>query len=175
MGMQRYGRTGTSIADGSLQCHSSEFAAFVCCADEMVQGQIATLCVLAVLVTLTIDLEALPSLVFVCLLLHHYSNTPSSLLSRYFHLKRMQSSTTNKQSQQSIRDTTTNKRIQKQRLNNEIQQLVKDIWRVGDPQKPQVPFGELFDDDDVQQHYEGLAATLKAAKKRKLFLCYCWW
>lgn len=96
-------------------------------------------------------------------------------LSRYFHLKRMQSSTTNEQSQQSIRDTTTNKRTQKQRLNNEIQQLVKDIWRVGDPQKPQVPFGELFDDDDVQQHYEGLAATLKAAKKRKLFLCYCWW
>eukprot|EP00569_Conticribra_weissflogii_P015209 CAMPEP_0171400902 /NCGR_PEP_ID=MMETSP0880-20121228/7571_1 /TAXON_ID=67004 /ORGANISM="Thalassiosira weissflogii, Strain CCMP1336" /LENGTH=145 /DNA_ID=CAMNT_0011915307 /DNA_START=89 /DNA_END=526 /DNA_ORIENTATION=- len=53
-----------------------------------------------------------------------------------------------------------------ERLNNEIQQLVKDIWRVGDPEKPQVPFGELFDDDDVQQHYEGLAATLKAAKKR---------
>lgn len=52
------------------------------------------------------------------------------------------------------------------RLNNELEQLVKDIWRVGDPAKPQVPFGELFDDDDVQQHYEGLAATLKAAKKR---------
>jgi hypothetical protein len=79
-GMQRYGRTGTSIADGSLQCHSSEFAAFVGCANEMDHGQIATLCVLAVLVTLTIDLEALPSLVFVCLLLHHYSNTPSSLI-----------------------------------------------------------------------------------------------
>ncbi|KAL3793026.1 hypothetical protein HJC23_003034, partial [Cyclotella cryptica] len=53
-----------------------------------------------------------------------------------------------------------------QRLNNEIRQLVKDIWRVGDPDKPSVPFGELFDDEDVQQHYEGLAATLKAAKKR---------
>ena len=52
------------------------------------------------------------------------------------------------------------------RLNNEINQLVKDIWRVGDPEKPSVPFGELFDDEDVQQHYEGLAATLKAAKKR---------
>jgi hypothetical protein len=39
---------------------------------------------------------------------------------------------------------------------------------VGDPDKPSVPFGELFDDDDVQQHYEGLAATLKAAKKREL-------
>ncbi|KAL7546733.1 hypothetical protein ACHAWF_010063 [Thalassiosira exigua] len=56
--------------------------------------------------------------------------------------------------------------ISQERLNNELEQLVKDIWRVGDPAKPQVPFGELFDDDDVQQHYEGLAATLKAAKKR---------
>lgn len=39
-------------------------------------------------------------------------------------------------------------------------------WRVGDPEKPQVAFGELFDDEQTQQHYEGLAATLKAAKKR---------
>mmetsp|Transcript_18982 Transcript_18982/g.29769 ORF Transcript_18982/g.29769 Transcript_18982/m.29769 type:complete len:111 (-) Transcript_18982:653-985(-) len=53
-----------------------------------------------------------------------------------------------------------------ERVKNEIEQLVKDIWRVGDSTKPQVPFGQLFDDDDVQQHYEGLAATLKAAKKR---------
>lgn len=36
---------------------------------------------------------------------------------------------------------------------------------MGDPEQPSVPFGELFDDEDVQQHYEGLAATLKAAKK----------
>jgi len=54
-----------------------------------------------------------------------------------------------------------------ERVKNEIEQLVKDIWRVGDSTKPQVPFGQLFDDDDVQQHYEGLAATLKAAKKRE--------
>jgi hypothetical protein len=53
-----------------------------------------------------------------------------------------------------------------ERLNVELKQLVKDIWRVGDPTQPHVPFGQLFDDDDVQQHYEGLAATLKAAKKR---------
>jgi hypothetical protein len=58
-----------------------------------------------------------------------------------------------------------------QRLNNEINQLVKDIWRVGDPEKPSVPFGELFDDEDVQQHYEGLAATLKAAKKSECIVC----
>jgi hypothetical protein len=56
-----------------------------------------------------------------------------------------------------------------QRLNNEINQLIKDIWRVGDPEKPSVPFGELFDDEYVQQHYEGLAATLKAAKKSESF------
>lgn len=53
-----------------------------------------------------------------------------------------------------------------ERLSNELAQLVKDVWRVGDPAKPEVLFGVLFDDDDVQQHYEGLAATLKAAKKR---------
>ena len=47
---------------------------------------------------------------------------------------------------------------------------MKDIWRVGDPQKPEVAFGTLFDDDDVQQHYEGLAATLKAPKKLKSLL-----
>ena len=52
-----------------------------------------------------------------------------------------------------------------ERLNNELQQLVIDIQRVGEG--PQVLFGELFDDDEVQQHYEGLAATLKAAKKRE--------
>jgi hypothetical protein len=34
-----------------------------------------------------------------------------------------------------------------------------------------VPFGELFDDEVVQQHYEGLAATLKAAKKSEYIVC----
>lgn len=52
------------------------------------------------------------------------------------------------------------------RLSNELEQLVKDIWRIGDSSKPQVLFGELFDDDHVQQFYESLAGTLKAAKKR---------
>ena len=56
-----------------------------------------------------------------------------------------------------------------ERLNNECAQLVKDIWRIGDPEKPNVPFGQLFDDDEVQQYYEALAATLKAAKKRECF------
>ena len=53
------------------------------------------------------------------------------------------------------------------RLQDEIEQLLVDIRRVGEePGSPQVRFGELFDDDDVQQYYEALVGTLKSAKKR---------
>lgn len=52
------------------------------------------------------------------------------------------------------------------RLKGELDQLVIDIWRIGDPEKPEVLFGELFDDDEVQNYYEALVGTLKAAKKR---------
>ena len=55
-----------------------------------------------------------------------------------------------------------------ERLHSELEQLKLDIWRVGDPTKPEVLFGDLFDDEFAQQHYEGLAATLKAAKKRNI-------
>ena len=42
-----------------------------------------------------------------------------------------------------------------------------DIKRVGDePGSPKVKFGQLFDDEDVQQYYEALVGTLKSAKKR---------
>ena len=34
--------------------------------------------------------------------------------------------------------------------------------------KPEVLFGELFDDDQVSNYYEALVGTLKAAKKRGL-------
>ena len=51
------------------------------------------------------------------------------------------------------------------RIDDEIQQLLVDIRRIGDD-RPQVKFGELFDDDDVQQYYEALVGTLKSAKKR---------
>ena len=34
--------------------------------------------------------------------------------------------------------------------------------------KPDVLFGELFDDDQVSNYYEALVGTLKAAKKRGL-------
>lgn len=43
-----------------------------------------------------------------------------------------------------------------------------DIKRLGEDGAPNVKFGELFDDDDVQQYYEALVGTLKSAKKRGL-------
>lgn len=57
--------------------------------------------------------------------------------------------------------------ILQKRIDDEIQQLLIDIRRIGDePGEPHVKFGELFDDDDVQQYYEALVGTLKSAKKR---------
>jgi hypothetical protein len=44
---------------------------------------------------------------------------------------------------------------------------LKDILRIGEePGSPHVKFGELFDDDEVQNYYEALVGTLKSAKKR---------
>ena len=54
------------------------------------------------------------------------------------------------------------------RLEEEIKQLLIDIERIGEAGVPSVTFGELFDDDDVQQYYEALVGTLKCAKKRGL-------
>jgi len=56
------------------------------------------------------------------------------------------------------------------RVEAEIQQLLVDIRRIGPTYpdgSPHVLFGELFDDDDVQQYYEALVGTLKCAKKRE--------
>ena len=50
------------------------------------------------------------------------------------------------------------------RVNDEIQQLLMDIRRIGGDDS--VKFGQLFDDEDVQQYYEALVGTLKSAKKR---------
>mmetsp|Transcript_31795 Transcript_31795/g.46890 ORF Transcript_31795/g.46890 Transcript_31795/m.46890 type:complete len:415 (-) Transcript_31795:931-2175(-) len=58
---------------------------------------------------------------------------------------------------------------QEKRMNTEINQLLIDIRRIGPTHpepSPRVLFGELFDDDEVQQHYEALVGTLKSAKKR---------
>jgi hypothetical protein len=54
------------------------------------------------------------------------------------------------------------------RLDEECAQLLVDIRRIGEPGKPYVVFGDLFDDDDVSNYYEALVGTLKAAKKRGL-------
>ena len=54
------------------------------------------------------------------------------------------------------------------RLDEEMNQLMVDIRRIGEDGAPEVTFGELFDDDDVQQYYEALVGTLKCAKKRGL-------
>lgn len=54
------------------------------------------------------------------------------------------------------------------RMDKEIQQLLKDIKRVGETGEPSVDFGDLFDDEEVANYYEALVGTLKAAKKKKL-------
>ena len=53
-------------------------------------------------------------------------------------------------------------------MNAEIQQLLKDIRRVGERGKPHCNFAELFDDEEVANYYEALVGTLKAAKKKGL-------
>jgi len=57
---------------------------------------------------------------------------------------------------------------QNTRLDEEVDQLLIDIRRIGTAGKPHVLFGELFDDDEVQNYYEALVGTLKSAKKRGL-------
>lgn len=55
-----------------------------------------------------------------------------------------------------------------ERLQNELNQLVNDIWRIDDPKQPFCTFGDLFVDEQVEQFYEGIAATLWSAKKRNI-------
>jgi len=57
---------------------------------------------------------------------------------------------------------------QEARLNEELQQLLKDIRRIGERGKPRCNYGELFDDEKVANYYEALLGTLKAAKKKGL-------
>jgi hypothetical protein len=53
------------------------------------------------------------------------------------------------------------------RIHEETEQLLLDIRRIAPVGEPYVLFGDLFDDDDVQQYYESLIGTLKSAKKRE--------
>ena len=55
-----------------------------------------------------------------------------------------------------------------ERMDAEISQLLKDIYRIGEPGSPTVTFGELFDDEQVANYYEALVGTLKAARKKGL-------
>lgn len=57
--------------------------------------------------------------------------------------------------------------VYQKRLEEEINHLMIDIRRIGEDDGT-VTFGELFDDDEVQQYYEALVGTLKSAKKRGL-------
>lgn len=53
------------------------------------------------------------------------------------------------------------------RVDTEVHQLVNDIRRVGsNPGEPSVTFGELFDDETVQDTYEALVGTLRSAKRQ---------
>mmetsp|Transcript_9308 Transcript_9308/g.15470 ORF Transcript_9308/g.15470 Transcript_9308/m.15470 type:complete len:374 (+) Transcript_9308:149-1270(+) len=55
------------------------------------------------------------------------------------------------------------------RMEEEVQRLLIDIRRIGDnPGEPTVKFGELFDDDEVQNTYEALVGTLRSAKRQGL-------
>jgi hypothetical protein len=53
-------------------------------------------------------------------------------------------------------------------MQEEMQQLLKDVRRVGEKGKPFCTFGDLFDDEAVANYYEALNGTLKSAKKRGL-------
>ena len=58
-------------------------------------------------------------------------------------------------------------------VEEECEQLVKEIARISGDKKNSndktfCTYGELFDDDVVQNTFEALMGTLKAAKKRKL-------
>mmetsp|Transcript_28035 Transcript_28035/g.78619 ORF Transcript_28035/g.78619 Transcript_28035/m.78619 type:complete len:1735 (+) Transcript_28035:155-5359(+) len=50
---------------------------------------------------------------------------------------------------------------------DDLHQLLRDIQRVSDGDT-RVTFGELFDDPQVEQHYEALVGTLLQAKRRNL-------
>lgn len=52
------------------------------------------------------------------------------------------------------------------RIERECQQLLIDIRRIEPEMDPVCSFGDLFSDEDVQQYYEALVGTLKAAKRK---------
>ena len=55
-----------------------------------------------------------------------------------------------------------------ERPGGETERFLSDIGRVGEPNKPEVLFGQLFDAPEVEQPYEALAGALQGARKRGL-------
>ena len=53
-----------------------------------------------------------------------------------------------------------------ERLEREMLQLVKDIRRIEPQNESFCKFGMLFDDPQVEQYYEALVGTLKAARRK---------
>ena len=55
-------------------------------------------------------------------------------------------------------------------VEREVLEIQRDIKRIGqvnaDTGKHSVKFGVLFEDEKVEQYYEAIVGTLKAAKKR---------
>ncbi|GFH46064.1 hypothetical protein CTEN210_02538 [Chaetoceros tenuissimus] len=54
------------------------------------------------------------------------------------------------------------------RVEEEVQQLLMDIKRIQPEGETFCAFGDLFSDEQVEQYYEALVGTLKAAKKKGL-------
>lgn len=55
-----------------------------------------------------------------------------------------------------------------ERVEREVNQLLVDIRRIEPEQDPYCNFGDLFVDEFVEQYYEALVGTLKAAKRKGL-------
>jgi len=55
-----------------------------------------------------------------------------------------------------------------ERVHREVHQLVTDIQRIEPEGEKYCAFGDLFDDELVEQYYEALVGTLRAAKRKGL-------
>eukprot|EP00555_Chaetoceros_dichaeta_P005743 CAMPEP_0198261880 /NCGR_PEP_ID=MMETSP1447-20131203/10510_1 /TAXON_ID=420782 /ORGANISM="Chaetoceros dichaeta, Strain CCMP1751" /LENGTH=299 /DNA_ID=CAMNT_0043949935 /DNA_START=58 /DNA_END=957 /DNA_ORIENTATION=+ len=57
---------------------------------------------------------------------------------------------------------------QERRVHREMEHLLSDIRRINPQGAPHCTFGELFIDPGVEQYYEALVGTMRAAKRNKL-------
>jgi hypothetical protein len=61
-----------------------------------------------------------------------------------------------------------NAETHEERVDREVHQLLLDIKRIQPEGEEYCAFGDLFDDELVEQYYEALVGTLKAAKRKGL-------